>query len=276
MTFLGLEAGGWAVWPLLGLALPGLALGVLALGLSTKRARYHLGLGALVVSTLLSVIAIGEALAIRSKGEAAIASTREASSVRTMRLRRAVSIDARIPLRFGLGAALIPLLGGLTGALSIRKRRIGKPASVRSLRAPTASFGNLPLALTISGVAGGASIATAVLLFAPMPGPPIPIDSPAWDALDAIDRLKSGVTRSACVDLAKAASRGGTDPKLCPEARSAASECFEARFEEALSSEPAHSIELLGELSTSPLPFSKDQRARLDIELRRVRAAPLE
>lgn len=274
MTFLGgLEAGGWAVVPLLVLAVPGLALGVLSLGLSSRRTRHYLGLGALGVSTLLSMMAIGGALSIREKGEVTLQAAKELGPIATLRARRGVLLDSRIPLRLGLGAALIPLLGGLTGALSIRRSRRGKPASTRSLRSPSAPFGNLRVAVGCSAIAGVAAIGTATLLFAPIRGPSIPTDSPVWDALEAIDRMKSGVTSSACVALESAAARGGTDPKLCPDAQSAASECFEVRFEEALSSEPSRSMALLEELAHSPLRFSKDQHARLDGEIRRFRVS---
>lgn len=258
------------MWPILGLALPGLVLGVLALGHSERRVRRSMGIFALVVSALSSSFAIAGALTIRSKAQAAIVAA--TSEVAEKRIRRGVALDTRIPLRWGLGSALIPLLGGLTGALSSRKLRRGKPMSVRSVRAPHVEAERLQLSIGVSVLASGGAIGAAALLLAPLPGPQLPIQSSGWDALEAVELMKSGASAKACEELERAAASGGADPKLVPEARSAASECFELRFEEALSHEPAEAVARLDALVRSPMPFTQGQRVRAEAELRKAKS----
>ncbi len=271
MRWMGIEAGGWVMWPILLLAVPGLVLGVLALGHSQRRVRQRLGIAALFVSATLGACAIGGALAVRAREKAAAAAM--STDVGAKRAARAVAIDARIPLRFGLGASLVPLIGGLTGALSTRRLRRGKPLSTRSLRDPRVAEDRRVLALGAAALASGAAIGSASLLLAPLPGPQVPIDSPAWDALEAVELMKGGVTSRACDELEHAAAAGGADPTLVPDARSAASECFEVRFEQALASAPAESVSSLDALVRSPMPFTRGQRSRAEAELRRAKGA---
>jgi hypothetical protein len=268
MRLWGIEAGGFVMWPILALVVPGLVVGILALGLSSRRARQLLGIVALFVSAASSGLAIGGALSLKAKGRAAEALV--STQVTRQRVDRAVAIDARVPLRWGLGSALVPLLGGLTGALSsrhLRRLRRGKPASVRSMRDPRVEEDRRWLAWGAALLASGGAIGATALLLAPLPPPNLPIDSPAWGALEALDLMKSGASAEACEALERAAKDGGADPSLVPEARAAATECFEMRLEVALQQAPDDRVPLLRALIQSPMPYTEGQRRRASAEL---------
>jgi hypothetical protein len=255
----------------------GLPLGMVAAVLNRRRAGFFVGIAALLAAITASGLGAAHVVLERSRVD------RETKNLTGETARERARLEgytkAKGSARAGLVLGAAPLFGGLAGVLApLMRRRRPRPQSMRmprSLRSHARHELN-----SRTGVSSLSTSTLAILSYGacslawgiPLPGPAIPLNSPAWAAREAIDVMRSGQTYEGC-DALEQACAVRCDPQLVPDLGGAVSECFDLRIGAA---EEANRATALDELSETSLPLTAEQRARLREEVdRETRAEPL-
>ena len=236
---------------------------------AARRESFGRWLGIGVVGLAFGILSIGFAGVMfnRSTTDAAL-SAGGLSANQAERIKRAGYDESKSCAKFGLGFALIPLLGGIAAILAAKRK--GPPAS------PV-------LALVVIGVTLVPTVANAFLIVQPLPGRDIAPDDPTWDLLDAEEHIRSGKIQVGCdrledsLDVQKQSFYAGkevkADPSKVSNYEALLSACVDARIAEArAASTPTQQRRALAEIKSLKVAASPAAKKRIDDEIAKIAA----
>lgn len=264
-VWMAFRDGGWPNFVIVFFGLVGLVAGLAAAITAAVGGRAARALGVVAVALAVVVLGLGAFGVVHGRGQADRATEDPGSGLaraQLERIRRVGYLEARSCAKFGLGAALVPLLGGAI-ALHLGRRRAGQQPP--SVAVPAALLGGAVL------VAAG----DVALLQQKLPGREYAYDDPMWQILAAEEEIAGGRLMLGCATL-RGTIDAGADPSRIPDLRRVADMCVDARIAEALAtpSDDVRASMLREVISWDPRMVDEAHRKRIEEEIAKIPPRP--
>jgi hypothetical protein len=264
--------GGWPNLVIVFLGFWGLVLGLVAAGLAAGGAASARMVGAVSVALagiILSTGALGVAQGRRVTDRAI-----EGASIEPLqkeRIRREGYLESKSCAKFGIGCALLPLIGGAAAMLTARRRKDDRPGE----GAPD----GIGLTASLLGVAGLLLLANGAFVRAKLPGRDLDPMDPTWQLLEGAEDVDAGRVERGCKrieDALTAVPYYGdreleADPSKVPDFAGTAARCVDSRIDAALAKPEQDRRAALEDVlsKTNPKLLDEAHKARIAAEIGR-------
>lgn len=265
--------GGWPNLLIVFLGFWGLLLGLAAAGFAASGAAAARALGAVSVGLACIILSAG-ALGV-AQGHHLTDRALQGESIDPLqkeRIRREGYLESKSCAKFGIGCALVPLVGGAAAMVTARRRKDDKPGE----GAP----GGLGLPAGLLGIAGLLLAADGAFVAAKLPGRDLDPMDPTWRLLEGAEDVDAGQIERGCKlieeTLGTAAVYGGrdleADPSKVPDFPRIAAKCVDSRIDAVLAQPDQVRRSALGSVLslTNPRMLDDAHRKRIADELAKL------